>query len=558
MQISTSSYSTHWRRPLSVLCLCAAMIGCRTVGTEVAGDGTDTVTNTVTSPVTSEEANPAPERPANLALSVNSHRVRAPDNIVIETTPADAGYTNVWERLAANLTLYQNYSHPMIEEERLTYRGNQLYFDQIGTQAAPFLYWIAGEVESRDLPLELVLLPIVESAFDPTAASGEYAVGLWQFMEATARSFGLERDWWYDGRRDPVASTRAALDYLQALYVQFDEDWLLALAAYNTGEGNVRRAIRRNAREGKPVDFWNLALAGETRRHVPRLLALSSIVADPASYEVELPPIANEPYFEAVSLEHQLDLSVAAQLAGLELDALKALNPGFLQWSTPPDGSYALLLPNQSVSRFTDELGRLPASGRVTWNQYEIKPGDTLSSIARGLGTSVDVLRQVNGIRGSTIIAGRSLMLPRAPGSSLTVADFSSMPSVSNTANTVSTNVPARYTVKRGDSFWSIARRHDLRSADIVAWNGLSLDAILQPGQVLLLRAPTYLADADTGDSPGVVHYRIRPGDSLNRISKQFGITVADIASWNQIDPGALIYPGEILTLQIAVTRDIN
>ena len=202
------------------------------------------------------------------------------------------------------------------------------------------------------MPAEIALLPIVESAYDPFAYSHGRAAGLWQFVPATGKRFGLKQDWWYDGRRDILDSTAAALDYLQYLHKRFKGDWLLALAAYNSGEGTVSKAQRKNRKKGKPVGFWDLALPGETRDYVPKLIALKQLVATPSVYGIKLEGVPNRPYFAVVETAAQIDLAVAADLAGLELDKLYRLNPGFNQWATSPDGPHRLLIPVDQADMF--------------------------------------------------------------------------------------------------------------------------------------------------------------------------------------------------------------
>ncbi|MEX2131703.1 MAG: transglycosylase SLT domain-containing protein [Pseudohongiellaceae bacterium] len=326
-------------------------------------------------------------------------------------------YEDLWDRIVAGFRLDDHYSHPDVQRELNSYIKNQAYFDRIAHRATPFLYWMVEEVERRQLPTELVLLPIIESAFDPRAVSNQRAVGLWQIVAPTARMLGLQQDWWYDGRRDPIASTTAALDYLETLYDQFDQDWLLALAAYNAGEGNMRQALKHRDEE---TSFWDLRLPDETQTHVPRLLALADILAHAEHHEIELPEIPNAVYFRVVDPGFQIDLSIAAETADLELAVLRDLNPGYLQWATHPDTQHRILVPIQIASRFETELVSIPQEQRLIWDQYLIQPGDTLSSIARKLDTRVDVLQRVNGLSSTRIIAGRSLLIPRKlPGQQL-------------------------------------------------------------------------------------------------------------------------------------------
>ena len=403
-------------------------------------------------------------------------------------------YNNLWDRLRAGLVLQEAYTHPEVSKQLPRFRNQQAYFDTVVARAEPFLFYIVDEAERRKVPLEIALLPFVESAFDPNAYSQQRAVGLWQFMASTARGFELRQDWWVDDRRDPLESSRAALDYLESLHNEFDGDWLLALAAYNTGAGNVRRAQRRNDNSGAgsslaSSEFWQLGLTGETRAHVPRILALAQVIANPSQFEIALPTLANDPQLKKIDLARQIDLSRAADLSGLELAELQRLNPRYRQWATPPDGKQWLYLPPAAASRFEKQIAATAPETLVTFDRYAIRSGDTLGAIARRLGTRVDVLQRVNGLKGTRIVAGRSLLIPRGDG----VLSAANLPQIEDRE---ARSAPEIYTVRRGDNLWSIARRYQLRSADIRRLNALEEDPLLKPGQKLRL-LPTEAVASD-------------------------------------------------------------
>jgi membrane-bound lytic murein transglycosylase D len=231
-------------------------------------------------------------------------------------------------------------------------------------------------------------------------------------MPHTASDVGLRRDWWFDGRRDIIAATEAALDYLTTLHQRYDGDWLLALAAYNAGSARINRAIRVNRSAGRPVDFWHLPLPEETRNYVPKLIAVSTLIRDPAAYRITLPALANDHYFTSVDTGGPLDLQVAARLSGISLDELQRLNPGLTRSVTPPGSSHALLVPRAVAQRFRERLAQLPDDQRVQSVRYRIRPGDTLSAIALSSRTTVSHLRKINQLDSSRIVAGRQLIVP--------------------------------------------------------------------------------------------------------------------------------------------------
>jgi len=248
--------------------------------------------------------------------------------------------------------------------------------------------------------------------FDPFATSPAGAAGIWQFMPETAAYVGLSQDWWYDGRRDIIASTDAALDYLDRLHKRFNNDWLLALAAYNAGSARVGRAMRENRDAGKPDDFWHLSLPAETRSYVPKLIALRMIIENPYDYNISLPTLPDTRYFSSVEIRGQIELKVAAKLAGISLAILQRLNPGYDRSITPPNATHTLLFPKSVAQVFRERIARLPSDQRVRSVRHLIRIGDNLSTIAQQYHTTVSVLRKVNRLKGSKIIAGRYLMVP--------------------------------------------------------------------------------------------------------------------------------------------------
>jgi len=382
---------------------------------------------------------------------------------------------DLWDRIRRELT-WQSIHNDQVGQVRDHFLKQHDYLDVVADRASLYLYFIVEEVEQRGMPMEIALLPLVESTLNPFAYSSASAAGLWQIMPATGKHLGLERDWWYDGRRDLRDSTRVALDYLESLHALFDEDWLLALAAYNSGKGRVARARKANSEKGLATDYWSLKLPRETRYYVPKLVALAQIIAYPEAFDVEIPTVANAPAFDIGETGGQIELARAADLAGVDLSTVRALNPGQLRWATSPDGPPELLLPMGSVDQFSEGVAGLTDADRVTWQYYRIKQGDNLIRIAKKFDTEVGLLREANGIRGSMIRAGDKLMIPQGS------AWYSSL--------ALASNEPAHakgYRVRRGDSLYRIADKFNVTVNDIVNWNSLDPGDYLQPGQKLTL-----------------------------------------------------------------------
>lgn len=354
------------------------------------------------------------------------------------------------------------------------------YLKNLFDRGAPYLHYIVEQVERRGMPLEIALLPAVESAFKPNAVSRSRAAGIWQFMPATGRHFGLRQDWWYDGRRDIVSSTNAALDYLTLLHERFNGDWFLALAAYNAGQGNLAKAIKRNKRAGKATDYQSLRLRQETRRYVPKLLALRDIVADPQRYQIELPEISDVPHFEVVQLQGQVDIQKIAADAGLDVDEVRHLNAGFLRWATSPQGPHRLLIPLSHVEQFRDQSA---ATGTVTYQHHPVAPGDTLSQIARRYGVSVGAIKSTNNMRNSRIRAGKSLLIPVAAANS--GADTAVAIESNSNNSSLPTNSSAKliHRVRSGDTLWSIARQYQVKVQQLLSWNSLKINQVLSLDQ---------------------------------------------------------------------------
>jgi len=475
----------------------------------------------------------------------------APATSGAEPAPAQ---TDVIDRIRGGFGL-PHVERREIEIQRNWYARHPDYMQRVLTRSQRYLFWIVEEVERRGMPTELALLPIVESAFDPFAYSHGRAAGLWQIIPGTGKRFGLKQNWWYDGRRDPVASTRAALDYLEKLHADFDGDWLLAVAAYNSGEGNVMRAQRRNRKAGKPTDFWNLKLPVETEAYVPKLLALQQLVGDPARFGVDLPVVANQPYFTVVELSAQIDLALAAELAGVEMDELYALNAGFNRWATDPDGPMRLQVPVAASERFRNELAALPEGQQVRWVRYKIRSGDALSLIARRHDTTADVLRQINDIRGNNIRAGDYLMIPTATRS-LDQYSQSAPERLARLQGKPRGATRSIHVVRNGESLWTISQRYGVGTRSLAKWNGMAPGDTLSVGRELVVWSGQSGANKSTSGKVRKVHYTVRKGDSLARIAGKFRVTIGDLKNWNQSLAGKkYLQPGQRIVMYVDVTR---
>src|SRR3990167_10606143 len=299
---------------------------------------------------------------------------------------------NLWDVLREEFALPHYEDNPAVQERIEWFMNNQDYLLRSASRAAPYLYYILQQVKKRHLPAELVLLPIIESGYNPFSLSNVGASGIWQLMPDTATSLGVRQDWWYDGKRDVITSTRAALNHLSYLQSFFEGNWLYTLAAYNTGEGNLLSAIKRNIRNGNDTDFWSLPLSQETRNYVPSLLALATIISYPDRYPIYFPPVRNAPYLAEADRGAQISLKYAASLAGISYKKMIEFNPFFNQPTTSSRRPAKFIFPIENVEQFSENLARSPFNRQINWTYYKVKSGDTLLSVAKKFGVTQNAL----------------------------------------------------------------------------------------------------------------------------------------------------------------------
>ncbi len=468
---------------------------------------------------------------------------------------------SIWDRIRGGERIYMRSVNGEVRDIIRNYQEHPRRLERLLERSALYIAYVVDELERHDLPRELALLPVVESAYDPFAYSAGRASGMWQFIPGTAKFYGLRRDTWYDGRRDVRASTQAALRYLADLYENSDGDWLHAIAGYNAGWGAVSRAIEKNRRRGRSLSAWDLPLPSETQAYVPRFCALTLLVRNPEKYGVRLPPIPERKYFAPVNVGSQIDLAIAAELADISIDEIYYLNPGFSRWATPPQGPHELLVPKGKRTQFLQALEELPFEERLGWAIHRVVPGDTLSRIAREYDTTVEALRKLNNMEGDWIRAGSDLLIPAAahPPESY-VLNRNSLEPVQS-ARQEKDALRINYTVRKGDSLWGIARRYGIRGyGKITDWNSLSPRESLHPGQrlVLWIPRPSSLPSLERKREPVIrkVNYRVRRGDSLSKIATYFGVKVAALANWNSIRVQSVIHPGQILIIYVDALRN--
>jgi len=481
-----------------------------------------------------------------------------PDKFDVELQ-TDVFHPVIWDEMRNQFDLADEH-YGKYEDYLSFYNDRKNHLKRVSERAEPYLHYILTEVEKRNMPYEMALLPIVESGFRPVARSSQKAVGLWQFIPGTADIYNLDRNWWYDGRKDVIKSTHAALDYLQKLYKLNNNDWLLALASYNAGLGNVYKAQRKYRKKHKTQpgikkyqpNFWEIQkfLPKETQAYVPKLLAVSHIVEYADRFNVDLKPIANQPYFTQITLDKQVSLGQVAKLSNTSRNVLAALNPGYRQPATPPNGPYHLLLPADKAANFSVQLENNQEIFNIQWQKHKIRSGDSLSVIAQKYQTSSNAIKKLNGMKNSKIRAGKILLIPIPADKAVQVnqkiakAEKSIKPHTktvkAQNSNVLSPSEKHTHIVKPGDSFWKLAKYYNVTTKQLANWNNTSVKKPLRQGQKLAIYSNQY------GKK---IQHTLKAGESLWILAKKYKVSTKDIAGWNQISAKKVLQPGMKLTI---------
>ncbi|MES2204729.1 MAG: LysM peptidoglycan-binding domain-containing protein [Pseudomonadota bacterium] len=506
-----------------------------------------------------------------VSLAQADFRVVYPHDPAASVSIQSASLSNgdIWHVFQTEFHLDHQAERPEVKEQIAWFMAHRKYLRAAATNARPYMYYIVTQIKKRNLPLEFALLPIIESAYDPFAYSTSGAAGLWQMMPATATDFGLKQNWWYDGRRDVVASTNAALDYLVYLQNFFSGNWMFTVAAYHAGQGTILNAVKKNVASGDATDFWSLPLGKQTQMYIPKLLALAEMIAHPEKYPLDMPVIPDKPYLTQVDVGSQIDLAKAAKLCGLSLSALMNLNPGFNRWATSPDGPYLIVVPIQNEVQLREGLALLPRSNRVTWERYDVQSGDTLGKIAAKYHTTMAILQQVNKLEDALIHVGDVIFIPNSQSHSLPtsvsaespIAAMKAASSSVRKASMVADNPPkvkttavapeavTVYRVRKGDTLSSIANSLSVPLENLRAYNNLSSDT-LKIGQKLNIPPQVTSTDKSAVKTLQKVRYIIQKKDSLGKIAREFSVSVQDIQRWNSsVTEKTVLHPGKTLVI---------
>jgi membrane-bound lytic murein transglycosylase D len=520
------------------------------------------------------------EKPAESAIEPATNA--APQ--VAEVTILSAREDDLWMRIRAGFAL-ADLDTPLVKSNEAWYADRPDYVQRMTERSQLYLFHIVEEVDRRKLPSEIALLPMIESAFNPTAYSRSQASGIWQFIPSTGKHFGLDQNWWYDGRRNVLSATNAALDYLEMLRARFGS-WELALAAYNCGEGCVARAMATNQARGLPTDFLSLNLPNETRNYVPKLLAIKNIIADPDAYGLKLNDVPNKPFFTTVEIKKHIDTALAARFADMTKEEFIALNPAFTKPVITHNDNQQLLLPTTKLATFNANMQRYGEQQLHTWQAYQARAGEPVDKIAAKFHISSRELRALNSIKEKRgkLKTAQLLLVPLHLAQPLPTAKEIATTQVKT--ETVAENAEGQsYEVQTGDTLYALAKRFNTTTDAIAAQNNLESDTVKAGNRIQIPADATFPKiekDAATGDgdhaeakpaehlletsaladtgnqpifakpvapakataAPRPAYYTIKRGDTLHGIARTFKVTIAQLMQWNNLGKGAKLTPG--------------
>ncbi len=481
---------------------------------------------------------------------------------------------NLWHYIAARFTLPIPKNSARVQTQLAFYSSHIKYLERVTERAQPYLHLIVSRLQENNLPLELALLPIVESAYRPEAVSTSNAAGIWQFVPSTGTHFGLQRTVWYDGRRDIKASTNAAIQYFNRLRVMFNDDWPVIIASYNGGEGTLQNAISYNQAKGLPTDFWSLTqISQETADYPARLYALVIIFSNPEKFGFTPSPIPNQSVLTEVRIDKSVNLSKLAELTGMSHDELYRLNPGFDKLITGPQATN-LLVPKSVADQFTPSALEAAEKSAMDWGRYTLRRGDNFHKVAYRYGCDVAELLKVNRLSTAYAHPGQTIIVPLGR-ERVAVASRSGDERL--------------YTVQSGDSVWGLARRFNLDLSELRRMNGIGAKDEIKPGQKLVVgfaaahhgtakepaktervamrhEAESHLSQSHLSQSHSSErnqsekrttahgsaqkkHYTVQHGDTLWNVARRFSTTVKEITTANRLRPNEPLKPGQVLVI---------
>ena len=565
------------RRPALALLIASVLAGCAT---------THSTQNALEYPMVPSKKSAPAVRPHPADPVVSETSAQNSDSTASErglnTYTVSTSYADLVSRLRDGYAL-PGVEDPAIDRQIKFYTSKPQYLDRTFARGERYFYYVVQELEARHMPLELALLPIIESGYNPYAYSRAKAAGIWQFITPTATRHQVRVNWWQDGRRDIMDSTRAALDYLGELHAMFNGDWLLAIAAYNCGEMAVMRSVQRNAAAGLPTDFWHLKLPAETRGYVPSLLAMAKLVRNPEAYGLDFEPIPNKPYFARVEVGGQIDLRVASAILNISDEEMHALNPAFNRWATDPEGPFHLLVPANSARAFAETVAGLTPDQRLPVEHHTLEPKETLAGIAKERNLPLAVVQQLNGSAKFEARVGDDIMLPSmsviAPLRARLVIEGET-DKLGNPIKSSTAGQARRHVLRRGETLASTGQPNHGPGENPAQHNGLKPKFSQKTGRSLVVKndvsgpmhtvsnsnksqartahdnTPISRASASQSTAQREIRYQVKRGDTVAGIIKRFSVTQSQLKAWNRI--GNRLPIGETIIIKVPAEKDFG
>ena len=440
-------------------------------------------------------------------------------------------YENIWEYLQVNNKIKQsNY----LDEQILSYMNNHLRdidkFEEYLNDSYYFLYFVIKELEKNNLPIELSILPYIESNYDPFSISPSGAVGMWQFMPRTGRLYELNKSWWSEDRHDPFKSTEAAIGYLKYLYQRFDGDIYLSIAAYNAGPSLVDKRINQNKRKGEDIDFWSLNLPTQTKNYVPKYIALRELILNPEKYGITLPNIPYDSVVQKIIIPGQVEILALSEYLEIKPELLYKLNAGYTKWASAPKDESIFFIPKEKYFLFSSEKNPFNKTNEINWISHTVNKGDNLWDLAIKYDTEVDVIKEVNYLNNDLLSINDNLLIPLGKTKSNNFIPYE------------------MYIVSEGDTLWSIAKKYNLNVNNLARMNSLNKNEYLQLGQQLSIGNKNIYRNMES--KKRTILYSVKQGDNLFKISELFDVTISSIEEINKFSNPTLM-PGQIIKIAI-------
>ena len=439
-------------------------------------------------------------------------------------------HSDIWSYILVNST----YTSDSLDEQTLMYMNRHLQdldkFKEFLNDSYYFIFFVIEELENAKLPIELAFLPYIESNYDPFSISSSGAVGMWQFMPRTGRTYDLERSWWNEDRHDPFKSTSAAIKYLKYLYERFDQDLYLTLAAYNAGPSFLDRQIKRNQRRGLNTDYWSLDLPIQTRNYVPKFIAIKELIINSDQYDIELPFIPYEPVVAKIEIPGQVEILTLSEYLNIKPELLYKLNAGYTKWASAPSEKSVFYIPIEQYDYFQTSENPFSDSNQINWISHTVESGDSLWSLARKYDTEVRIIREINFLENDLLSINATLLIPLSKTESNNFIPYE------------------MHIVSEGDSLWRLAKKYNLEVIDLARMNNIDVNSYLQLGQQLTIGNKNIHRNMES--KKRTILYSVKQGDNLYKISELFDVSVKSIKDINKFQEETL-RPGQIIKIAI-------